>query len=294
MIRLALYLSLFSSPAVDPELEKAVRTFWDLLQQGDKVGALQYVIQEGQNPFLNRRTDPFRSWELERIEFRSSDEALVTVKVEQMLLPAGAYYPVPKREVWVRQPDGWRIRIRPPDPEELRRAFTGRTAPKPSGPEPGTLAVRPGQIKIHFLDRKQQGAVRIRNGLAETVHITRFDYDRTRFELLESADSVAAGQDLRLVFRYIGNETKKGLRNEIRLLMKRGGDEDAKEKLFTIPVIYNYVSAGAKNLLGLTPEKLKRLKRGETVKPVIPGSPSAPPLPGLPPAAGQEVKPDEE
>ena len=39
MIWLALYLSLFSNPAVDPELETAVQTFWDLLQKGDKVGS---------------------------------------------------------------------------------------------------------------------------------------------------------------------------------------------------------------------------------------------------------------
>ena len=71
MIGLVLYLSIFSGPAVDPELEKAVRTFWDLLQKGDKVGALRYVAPEGQNPFLNRRTDPFRSWELDRIDLRT-------------------------------------------------------------------------------------------------------------------------------------------------------------------------------------------------------------------------------
>ena len=290
MIWLFLCLGLFSSPAVDPELEKSVRTFWDLLQKGDKVGALQYVGPESQNPFLNRPTNTFRSWELDRIELRTPDEALVTVKVEQMMLPSGGYYPVPTREVWIRQPDGWRIRIRPRNPEQFRRAFIGDRAPKLRRPKPGTLEVVPRQVKIHFLDRKQRGAVRIRNGLSETVHISRIDYDKTRFELLESADSVAAGQDLRLSFRYIGKESKKGLRNEIRLLLKRGGDEDAKEKLFTIPVLYNFVSPGARGLLGLTGKKLDQLKRGETVKPVVSSPVSPPPLPGLPPA----VKPEEE
>ena len=88
MIYLVLYLSIFFGPAADPELEKAVRTFWDLLQKGDKVEALRYVAPEGRNPFVNRRTDPFLSWKLDRIELRSPDEALVTVTLEQLLLPA--------------------------------------------------------------------------------------------------------------------------------------------------------------------------------------------------------------
>lgn len=290
MTWLALYLSLFTSPAVDPELETAVRTFWDLLQKRDKVGALQYVAPEGRNPFLNRRTEPFRSWELEKVELRSADEVLVTVKLEQMLLPSGAYYSVPRREVWVRQPDGWRIRIDPPDPEQLKRAFVGGPAPKPSGPKPGTLEVVPRQVRIHFLDRTQRGAFRVRNGLPEAVRISRIDYDKTRFELLESAGSVAAGQDLRLAFRYIGNESKKPLRSEIRLLLKRSGDDDAREKLFTVPVLYNYVSRGARGLLGLTGKKLDQLQRGETVTPVLDSPASPPPLPGLPPAIAPEEK----
>ncbi|MDE2926808.1 MAG: hypothetical protein OXT71_10465 [Acidobacteriota bacterium] len=291
MICLLLYLGLFSTPAVDPELEKSVQAFWDLLQKGDKVGALQYVVPESRNPFLNRPTNNFRSWELDRIELRAPDEALVTVKLQQMLLPSASYYPVPTREIWIRQPDGWRIRILPPNPEQFRRAFIGGPAPKPSGPNPGTLEVVPRQVKIHFLDRTQQGAVRIRNGLSETVQISRIDYDRTRFELLESAGSVAAGQDLRLSFRYIGNESGKGLRNELRLLLKRGGDEDAKEQLFTVRVLYNYVSPGARGLLGLTGKKLDQLKRGESVKPVVDSPVSPPPLPGLPSAVEPEAKP---
>ena len=294
MIWLPLYLSLFSSPGVDPELEKAVQTYWDLLQKGDKAGALRYVAPEGQNLFLNRRTNPFRSWELDRIEPRSPDEALVTVKVQQMLLPAGVYYPVPLREVWVRQQDGWRIRIRPPSPEQIKRALAGGAPPRPRGPKPGTLKVLPKQVKIHFLDRTQRGTVRIRNGLSETVHVSRFDYDKTRFELLESGDSVAAGQELRLVFRYTGNESEKPLKSEFRLILKRRDGDDSKEELFTVPVLYNYVSPGAKALLGLNQKKLDQLRRGETVKPVLPSPASPPPLPSLPPAVEPEFKPEEE
>ena len=294
MIWLFLCLGFFSSPAVDPELEKSVRTFWDLLQKGDKVGALRYVAPESQNPFLNRRTNTFRSWKLDRIELRSPDEALVTVKVEQTLVQPGTYYPVPKREVWIRHPEGWRIRIRPRNPEQFKRAFVGGPAPRRRGPEPGTLKVVPKLVKIHFLDRKQRGAVRIRNGLSETVQISRIDYDKTRFELLESADSVAPGQDLLLSFRYIGKESRKGLRNELRLILKRGGDGESKGKLFTIPVLYNYVSPGAKSLLGLGGRKLDQLKRGETVKPVLSSPVSPPPLPGLPSAVPQKIEPEKE
>ena len=291
---LPLSLILVLSATVDPELEIAVRTYWDLLQKSDKAGALQYVVPEGQNLFLNRRTNPFRSWQLEKIEPRSPDEALVTVKVEQMLLPAGVYYPVSVRQVWVRQQDAWRIWIRPPTPEQIKRAFSGGVTPRPRGPKPGVLDLLPKQVKIHFLDRSQRGAVRIRNGLSETVHVSRFDYDKTRFELLESGDSVAAGQDLRLVFRYIGNESKKSLTSEFRVILKRGGGDESKEELFTVPVLYNYVSPGARALLGLNQKKLDQLRRGETVKPVLPSPASPPPLPSLPPAVEPEFKPEEE
>ena len=291
MVCLLLYLSIFSGPAVDPELEKAVRTFWDLLQKGDKVGALRYVAPEGRNPFLHRRTDPFRSWELDRIDLRTPGEALVTVKLEQLLLPAAVYYPVPRREVWIRQPDGWRLRIRPPDMGKLKRAFVdaGRTAPKKQAPKPGVLEMVPKQIRIHFLDRTQRGAVRVRNGLSETVRLSRIDYDKTRFELLESGGSVAPGQDLRLLFRYIGKENEKFLRSEVRLLLKR--EDESRERLVTVPILYNYVSRGARGLLGLTGERLKNLKRGEAVKSVIP-TPEAgiPPAPGLPAANTDKEK----
>ena len=289
MICLVLYLSIFSGPAVDPELEKTVRTFWDLLQKGDKVEALRYVAPEGRNPFVNRRTEPFRSWELDRIELRTPDEALVTVKLEQLLLPAGVYYPVPRREVWVRQPDGWQIRIRPLDTEKFKRALVGSTAPKKREPKPGVLEMVPKQVKIHFLDRTQRGAVRVRNGLSETVHLTRIDYDKTRFELLESGGSVAPGQDLRLLFRYIGKENKKSLRSEVRLFLKR--EDESRARLVTVPILYNFVSRGARSLLGLSGEKLKNLKRGETVKPVI-STPEAgiPPAPNLPSAITTKEK----
>ena len=140
----------------------------------------------------------------------------------------------------------------------------------------------PKQVKIHFLDRTQRGSVRVRNGLSETVHLSRIDYDKTRFELLESGASVAPGQDLRLLFRHIGKETKKPLRSEVRLFLKP--EDEPRARLVPVPILYNFVSRGARSLLGLTGEKLKNLKRGETVKSVIP-TPEAgiPPTPTSPP-----------
>ena len=284
-----LSLILFAASTVDPELENSVRTYWNLLQKGDKVGALRYVVDEGQNLFLNRRTNPFRSWTLDRIEPRSPDEALVTVKVEQLILPAGVYYPMPVGEVWVRQQNGWRLRIRPPTQEQLKRIFSGGATRKSRAPKPGTLEVLPKRVRIHFLDQTQRGMVFVRNGLPEAVHIARVDYDRTRFELLETGESVASGQELRLVFRYIGNETEKPLKSQIRLFVKHGEGDEAKEEVREVPILYNYVSPGARGLLGLTQEKLDRLKRGESIKPVLP-SPAAPPpdIPGLPSAVEQK------
>ena len=201
MIWLPLYLSLFSGPAVDPELEKAVQTYWDLLQKGDKAGALRYVVPEGQNLFLNRRTNPFRSWELDQ------DRA-----------------PIPGRSAG----DGEGAADAVAGGGLLSRALTrglgpptGRVADSNSPPESGADQKGPCRRRpaktARAKTRHPEGAsqasqdplpgpdptrctVRIRNGLSETVHVSRFDYDKTRFELLESGDSVAAGQELRLVF----------------------------------------------------------------------------------------------
>ena len=281
-----LALILFSGPAASSELEEAVRGYWALLQKGDKAGALPHVVEAGRNAFIHRRIGPFRSWTLERIEPRSPDEAVVdeavvTVKLDQML-PSGVYYPRPFSEIWVRQEDGWRVRVRAPDPARIQKLFSGAAASKRQAPRAGVLEVLPRQLRIHFLDRTQQGAVRIRNGLSETVRISRVDYDRTRFERLESTDSVPPGQNLRLVFRYIGNESQKPLKSEFRLLLKRGDDDESRGQLFTIPVLYNYVSSAARAVMGLTKEKLARLKRGETVKSVLPVPDSTPPLPAIP------------
>ena len=287
-----LALILFSGRAVSPELESAVRGYWDLLLKGDKAAALQYVIEPSRNAFLNRRMSPFRSWTLERIETRSPDEAVVTVKLDQMITP-GTYYPRPFSEIWVRQDDGWRLRVRAPTAEQFKAIFSAVAAARLCKPKAGVLEFRPKLVRIHFLDRTQRGAVRVRNGLPETVYITRVDYDRTRFQLLETGESVASGQELRLVFRYIGNETEKPLKSEFRLILKRGDGDEAEEKLFTLPILYNYVSPGARGLLGLTKEKLDQLKRGEPVKPVLP-RPAVPPpdLPGLPAVGAPE--PDEQ
>ena len=128
--------------------------------------------------------------------------------------------------------------------KKLSRAFAGGTAPKKRAPKPGVLEVVPKQVKIHFLDRTQRGSVRVRNGLSETVHLSRVDYDKTRFELLESGASVAPGQDLRLLFRYIGKETKKSLRSEVRLFLKP--EDEPRARLVPVPILYNFVSRGAK------------------------------------------------
>lgn len=291
---LPLALILFSGSCGAPELEPAVRGYWDLLLKGDKAGALRYVDEPGRNAFLNRRIAPFRSWTLERIEMRSPDEAVVTVKLDQMIT-AGTYYPRPFIEIWVRQEDGWRLRVRASGPDQLKAIFSAAAASTLPEPKAGVLELRPRQVRIHFLDRQQRGMVRVRNGLPETVHITRVDYDRTRFELLETGDSVASGQDLRLTFRYIGNETEKPLRSQVRIFVQYGEREESKEELLEFSILYNYVSPGTRALMGLTKEKLDRLKRGEPVKPILPRPDEPPPnIPGLPPAVERKAEPEEE
>ena len=279
-------LLIFSGSTVNTELTPAVQTYWNLLEKGDKIGALEYVVLRGRNAFIRRREPPFRSWKLIKIEPRSQQEALVTVEIDQLLVLAGTYYPMPVKESWVREEGRWRVRVVQPTPDMLKNLYTGQSE-TPEEPGVPHLEVLPNRVKIHFLDRSQKGLIQIQNNLHGPVWVSRIEFDQTRFELLETGESIGPGQKLKVIFRYIGKESQKQLKSEVRLFLKRGLRDSIgkdKEELFAIPVLYNYVSPGARGLLGLTQEKLLQLERGEHPAPVLSmpaKSGSSPDIPGV-------------
>jgi hypothetical protein len=103
-------------------------------------------------------------------------------------------------------------------------------------------------------------------------------FDETRFELVQRPSRIEAGHAADLMLHYKGTENDKNLQSQMSLVLKHGNQE----KLFQVPIIYNYLSEGARGLFGLTEEQARNLKRGDKVAPAIkpPVSPGAqPPVP---------------
>lgn len=260
-------LLLFLSLPEKAELEKAVATYWDDLMKPDKNSALRFVLPESRNAFILRREPFFRSWKLVGIEPKLEQDgtpsAAVTVLIEKMMEGApGNFFNLEVKELWIFGEGNWKVRVEKVTPETFLRPFQ-RTIPQPS--KPNTLQVLPKQLKIHFLSAEQQGSIVVRNGLEAPAQVIRLEHDQQKFEVAELPVEVKPGETVRLTIRYKGDEIAKDLKSQITLTLKQGGEES----VYTIPVIYNYLSPGARGLFGLTEEKAQKLKRGDKLTPVI-------------------------
>ena len=151
--------------------------------------------------------------------------------------------------------------------------------------------VSPKQLRIHFLDSAQTAVVTIENGESSEAELLGVQYDAERFEITKRPEKVDAGKTGRVFLRYKGTEDTKDLTSQISLRLRHGG----KEEVFHVPVLYNYISEGARALFGLTQEQAQALRRGEKLKPVLrapqPG-PSGPTTPTRePPTPPDETGP---
>ena len=203
-----------------------------------------------------------------------------------MLLPAGTYYPVPKREIW--GPPAGRMEDSDSCPESgaTPKGFYRRHGPQDgAGRNPAPWRWSPGKSRSTSWTggsaAVSESATAFPKPSTCPVSTTTRPVSSCWVGRKGPAIPSPRARTSALVFRYIGNESKKSLKSEFRLLLKRG--DESREKLFTIPILYNYVSRGSKALLGLTGKKLQQLKRGDTVKPVLPqsrvtASPPRPPL----------------
>ncbi len=79
---------------------------------------------------------------------------------------------------------------------------------------------------------------------------------------------MASGERGKITLRYLGNEEDKDLSSEIRVFVE-GVSEEAGEEVFTVPVLYNYLSPAARALFGLNAEKAKKFKRGDILRPAV-------------------------
>ena len=265
---LAALLIQTAPPSGQPEgLESAVEAYWDHLMRHQKSQAMAFVRPESLSHFLARQAPPFRSWELAGIEPRQGGGYRVTVVADRLI--QDGFYNWKVREDWFLTQDGWQVRFE--DQAAKRRMIWQQHSPLQ--PDEGVLEVRPAALRLHFLSVSQTGTVWVRNGLPEAVEVVAIEYDRERFELLESVEKIPAGSVAKIRLRYRAEESEKGLESELNLKLRNSGNG---ETAYRIPITYNVISRAARGLLGLTPAAAQELKNGDQVAPrraIPPGGP---------------------
>ena len=210
----------------------------------------------------------FDPWDPIAINKRSETEALVTVRIDRMMGASQSYYKLPVKEIWVLGDEGWHVRLPKPTSEALARLYSGKREDKTEKKLTGELRVLPQPVKIHFLNKLHRGSAFVLNGLSVPVQVTRVEYDEEKFILEKKVDEVASGEKGKITIRYLGDEEDKDLNSELRVFVKRGS-EGAEEEVFTVPVLYNYLSPAARALFGLNEARAKKLKRGDALRPAV-------------------------
>ncbi len=278
MVTFILLLALFAADIPhENELKQTVSAYWSLMVKGEKSAALKYVLPASQNDFINRIEPKVRSWHYVAAESTGDKEVAVTVEIEAFFKgasPSLGFQKVKKRETWVFEGKAWKLKVEKPSMASVAPLFS---AEKKEQPLPRTLQISPAVVRIQFLNKVQHGRIRILNGTDAPADLVSAKVDETRFQILKRPDRVPAGQAADVVLEYKGTENDKNLESQITVVLKQGDQE----KLFQVPIIYNYLSDGARGLFGLTEEQAQQLKRGDKVRPVFkqPASPAPPQVP---------------
>ena len=249
-------------------MEKRIYSYWDLLLALDKHSTLQYVESESRNRFIRRREPYFRSWEPIAIETRSETEALVTVRIDRLMEASKSYYKTPVKEIWALGDEGWQVRVPELSSKDLGRLYSSKKEEKSAKKLTGELRLLPQPLKIHFLNQANLGSLFVFNGLSVPVRVTRVEFDEEKFQLEKRVDEVASGERGKITIRYLGDEEDKDLTSEIRVFVE-GASEEAGEEVFTVPVLYNFLSPAARALFGLNAAKAKKFKRGDILRPAV-------------------------
>lgn len=240
-------------------LNESVSAFWGHVVNNDQSQALEHVERDSKNNFLARRGSVIRSWKLKGTEFEGETTALVTVEVETF--SGSGFKPERVTNEWVLHEGAWKI-VFPKALETFRSLFEAQEAPLP---EKATLEVFPEQVRIHLLNRSQVGVIEISNGSEIPVTSIELLFSVEGFELEQMPVFVPPRSSRLIRFRYLGRSSPKNRECSTYLKVSHGGDE----KEFAIPTVVNFVSPGARGLLGLTEEGLKQLKAGDNPLPEI-------------------------
>ncbi len=267
MVTFLLLLTLAAAAPKIPhesELKSTVSAYWDLMAKGEKAAALKFVLPSCQNDFVNRVEPKIRTWSLISVEPAGEKEVVVTVQLEALFKETaltGGFQKVQKRETWVRDKNSWKLKVAKPSIDAIRPIFSNTAEPQ----LPNALYVNPTVIKIQFLNESQVGRIDIQNGMPQPAELVSIKLDETRFELLKRPSRIEPGKTAELTLRYKGDENDKNLQSHLTLVLK----QQDQEKVFQVPILYNYLSDGARGLFGLTEEQARNLKRGDKVRPVV-------------------------
>ncbi len=249
-------------------LETRVSAYWEALSKRDKAAAIEFVAGQSRNAFIQRREPIIQSWKLAGIDRKSPSEAVATVELMRSIPGVPGFHPLRVVETWELEDGQWRVRVRGATPQETLGQFrNGGEASRP--PVAGELKAVPQTLRIHFLSQSQTGAVRLANGLGVPVEVEQVDFDSTLFRLKTSPTRVEPSAFGAFVLQYIGSEISKDLRSQLRIVTRVQG----RERVFEVPIVYNYLSPAARALFGLSPEAAEKLKRGEKLTPALPRPP---------------------
>ncbi len=265
---MVMFLLLFAllSPGIphESQLKETVSAYWNLMVKGEKATAMKYVLPSCQNDFVNRVEPKIRTWRLVSTESVSETEAVVTIRMEALfkeaVLTAG-FQSVEKHETWVRDKNSWKLKVAKPSIAAVAPLFSKTTERQLLK----VLHITPTVLRIQFFNPSQVGRVVIQNGLPHAAEVVSVKFDETRFDLVKWPSQIAAGKKAELALRYKGNENDKNLESQMTLVLK----QDGQEKLYQVPIVYNYFSDGARALFGLTEEQARGLKRGDKLRPVV-------------------------
>lgn len=270
-ILLSLISLLFQLPA-EEQLQQRVEGYWQAMEKKDKYGALEYVLPDARNAFIQRREFVFRNWKVEEIRPVANEvKAHVILSVERLMEQSGTFYQAPIRQTWVYQDDRWYLSVPQLGSRQVHELLYGLNR-KVDHVVEGEVSVAPDMLKMSFLNPVQRAAIVIRNGLEEPLRLVGVTVDSSRFEIEELPESISSGTETTIYLRYTGSEDEKDLQSRATVVLE---DKDGQRREYPIQILYNHISETTKAFFGLTDEQARQLKKGEKLTPRLRTPPNA-------------------
>ena len=257
MIALLMTAILATGAPDDTDLRARVEQYWQLLEQRSRIAAAGYVTPATLQSFEARTEPPFSDPEVESLNRLTPNRFEVHVRVQRFI--GNGLYEWPVVEQWVLTDGQWKVEVHDSGSDRRTLWQTARTAVRTSG-----LEVHPSQLRLHFLSRKQRANLVVHNGSVETVRVNVVP-DTDDLSVSPEPVLVRPGAMVQVQVSYVGSAAEKDLVAGLNLELHWPDRIEHRR----IPVRYNYVSPGARALLGLHGERLQALESGASLQPVV-------------------------